>query len=471
MSDFPVVGRPTPLPVAPSFLPVEFAAATIAPAQIIAMLRARLAVVLLLLFCGLAATVVTLTLWPRTYLATAVLSVNYEISDPQNGENLPMAQIGSYIATQQALLQTREVLVQVVQDLGLATDPNYRRGYKPTAGNVDDWVAAALSRNLSVWQGSGGSQLIYVGFTARSAHLAARVANAVVAVYRAQQNARMSAVPAERQARYNAELSQLKSKMDDAQEQLTTFNSRTSLVSLAGNADLGPLMAAQNNLANAQAARRESQARIANALSPAGAATGSAQIRDLVAQLDNQDAKLAQLNNEFTPKHPLILKVMQEREIIQAQLAAAMKNSTNDAAMSLRSSEQVEQSLREEVAFERSRLIRQGAYRDEAAKLQLALDSAQTVYKKSLEGYDAMVFASTGNTNNLSVVSPATPPAEATSPRLLRGLAIGMVLSLGFSIVLPLAYELLNRRVRSRHDLESDHGIPVLAELFSSRAR
>ena len=465
MKEQPMVSRATPLPVAPSFVPLEFATPGLTPHQLWSIGRARWRLALLVLLIGVAFSAAVLWWWPRSYTATAVLAVNYAVSDPQNGEDLPMGQLGSYIATQMALLQTREVLVRTGRALGLAQRKAYRDGYQPERGTVDDWVASRIARKLAVFRASDGGQLIYVSYTANSAVEAAMVANTLVNSYHLAEAERDAAAPRERTLRQDTQLAELKRKVDQAQSSLTAFSSRASLINSANAAPTGALMAAENSLAVARAATREAEARVSNALTAAGAAAGSDQVRTLLNLLDQQDAQLAQMNYDFTPKHPALARLTTERATTRAQLDEAMQSVQGDAKSKLRAAEQVERSLSQEVYRQRSGLVVEGAQRDEAAQLRLTLESAQTVYRRALEGYDAVVFAAETSRKNVEMASPAAPPVEPLGGARWRLASLGVVCSLVLALLVPLLVELASRRVRTAFDLERDHGLPVLGEL------
>jgi uncharacterized protein involved in exopolysaccharide biosynthesis len=98
-------------------------------------------------------------------------------------------------------------------------------------------------------------------------------------------------------------------------------------------------------------------------------------------------------------------------------------------------------------------------------KFELELESAQSVYKRALDGYDQIMFASGGHVANISVVSRAVPPQKATKPNKFKLLILGVMAGIAVGILAPLIYELLiNRRIRCRDDFERDFDLPVLME-------
>ena len=131
----------------------------------------------------------------------------------------------------------------------------------------------------------------------------------------------------------------------------------------------------------------------------------------------------------------------------------------------LKAAQTLEARLQSEVAEQRTKVLSQVRLRDEAAKYVLELESAQTVYKRALDGYDQIMFASNGRHTNVSFVTRATPPLRASKPKLLSGLLLGAIAAAVLGLGLPLLLELFNRRVRCRDDIERHHGIQVLAEL------
>jgi uncharacterized protein involved in exopolysaccharide biosynthesis len=311
-----------------------------------------------------------------------------------------------------------------------------------------------------------GSQLIYVTYSASHPAQAAEVANAVADVYKEQDRARSTGPPGERAERYAQQLGELKSKVDQAQRGVSAFHQRTGLIDEGNktNVDIVLLATLEGRLLEAQNARRVAESRASSDQSVSDQVLASTEVQGLKTQLATQEVELAHLNSIDTPAHPDVLTLQSQIAATRRSLSAALHSYSANAAAELSTAQRLEQSLRGAVEEQRAKVLATGQLHDAATKYLVELDSAQTVYKRALEGYDQIMFASGGHYSNVTVVSRATPPVKPTKPKALTGTILG-ILAAGFlGLGIPLAYELFNRRVRCRDDLERHHGIGVLME-------
>lgn len=348
---------------------------------------------------------VACALWPRTYEATAALMVNFEVNDPLSGREFPTGLLGSYMATQVELARGSEVLLPVIDRLKLTENKKYIAGFSGDPAQLRVWIETNLRKKLVVEQGRYGSQMIYVTYSAGNPAEAAEVANAVADVYSEKQYQRLTGPAAERAKRYTEQITELKNKVTRAQEQVVEFRQRSGASSdqTAGNEALSPAM-----------------------------------IHGLKSQIATHTAQMAQLRATLGPRHPEVLALQSQISTNQQALNTELKAYSGNAPAEL-----------------------------ESKLYQLELESAQAVYKRALDGYDQIMFASLGGYTNVDFVSRATPPPRPSKPKVKILMLLACFAGAGLGVIIPLFYELLNRRVRCRDDMERDHGIPVLAELGS----
>lgn len=346
-------------------VPLSFAHPGLSISQIFSILRAYRGSIVLILLSVLAATVLILSIIPRTYTAIVSLMVNYEVNDPLNGKELPIGLLSGYISTQVELMQNPEVLLSVVDRLKLTKHKDYTEGYREGTGSLREWAARQVSKNLIIYQGQLGSQLIYVSFSAHNSQEAAQIANSIVDTY------------------------------------LSLSQARALKAQLAGR------------------------------------------VRVLETQLTDEEAQMTKLKISLGDYHPQVQELQTQIETTRRGLAAAMQGDLTNAVAAAHTPRQPTEPTSADLAA-----------KDQASTAGVATRSAAEVtYNLPRSQYA-----------NVSVVSRAAPPVKPVKPNFLKGLVLGTMAAFALGFGIPVGYELFNRRVRCRDDLERHHGVPVLVE-------
>jgi succinoglycan biosynthesis transport protein ExoP len=464
------VARPVPAALAPSHeaaLPQGFASPGLSPLQILSILRAyRLPTLIIVasisvLMAGL------IKLMPKTYTATTTMMVNPEGNDPLAGNPGMATPTFNYMSTESQLMLSPEVLLPVIDKLNLTQDKSYAAGYAGDGSTLRDWVRENLIKSLDIQLGAFGSQLIYVNASARNPWLAAQIANTLADLYLTQQRQRVSGPASERAKRYALELVELKDKVRNAQDQVTAFRQRTGVTdttaknSSVEQALLGML---EGKLQDAENARRAAEVKAMSAQN-ANSASGSQAVQDLRALLNTQQTQLAQLRTTYGVQHPKVRELENQIHATQRNLDSELHGVTSANSSDLAAAQQLEAKMRTAVEEQRKKVLGVNKLQDEGMKFELELESAQSVYKRALDGYDQIMFASGGHVANISVVSRAVPPQKAARPNKIKLLILGVIGGIAVGVLAPLIYELLiNRRIRCRDDFERDFDLPVLME-------
>lgn len=422
----------------------------------------------LLIFAGvMTVALVVLLILPHTYRATATLMVNFDVYDPLGGREFPIALLDSYMATQVDLIQGSQVLLAVVDELDLTQRRPYASGYSGAPEGLRHWVEARLRRKLMVEQGRYGSQLITIHYAANTAEEAAEVANTVGARYAEQQHQRLTAPASERAERSAEQLADLKEKVNQAQQEATAYRRRSGAIDADATGDIGVqlLTTLEHRLQEIQNVRRLAAARVAGDPRVGTEVLGSMLMQALKTQQTQQDTQHAELRGSLGPRHPQVLALERQQAVTRNAINAESGVYGGNAAAELASARQVEAELKVAVEAQRKELAAIRQLQDDGAQYQLALTSAQSVYQRALEAYDEVLLVSGGAYTNVSVVSAAVPPAKPSGPKKRLVMLVAAVFGLGLALAVPLIWELFNRRIRSRDDMERDHGIPVLADL------
>jgi succinoglycan biosynthesis transport protein ExoP len=444
-----------------------FAGPGLSPLQILSILRAyRLTTIVIVvaisvLMAGL------IKLMPKTYTATTTMMVNPEGNDPLAGNPAAATPTFTYMSTESQLMLSPEVLLPVIDKLNLIKDKSYTAGYSGDGSTLRDWVRENLIRSLDIQLGAFGSQLIYVNASARDPWLAAQIANTLADLYLTQQRQRVSGPASERAIRYATELAELKNKVRIAQDQVTAFRQRTGVTdTTAKNAGVEQALLGmlEGKLQDAENSRRAAEVKAMSAQN-ANTATGSLAVQNLKALLNTQQTQLAQLRTTYGVQHPKVLELENQIHATQRNLDSELHGVTSANSSDLAAAAQLEAKMRVAVEDQRKKVLGVNKLQDEGMKFELELESAQSVYKRALDGYDQIMFASGGHGANISVVSRAVPPQKAAKPNKIKLLIMGVIGGIGVGILGPLLYELLiNRRIRCRDDFERDFDLPVLME-------
>lgn len=444
------------------------AAPGISMLQVLSMVKAYRKHALLIAVTVIIGAAIFIKFIPKTYTATATLMVSADQHDPlaitQAQQEEPM---GSYMATEIQLMQSPSVLLSVIDQLKLTEDPIYAAGYNG-AGSKSEWVKENLGKDLIIEPGTAGGQLIYVTAAARYPTRAAEIANALADTYLTQERERVSGPANERAKRYSVELAELKSKVAVAQDQVTAFRQRNGLPNFTAqsiNIDTELLMSLQTRLQEAQNARRAAEVKAATDQSLVTSTLGPVTMQPLKTQIDAEQAKLAEMEATLGSRHPKVLELQNELAANRRSLARAVQNLSAGASADLGAAQQLESKLQAAVAQQQAKVLAVSRLQDEGTKYLVELESAQSVYKRALDGYDQIMFASDGRFSKISLVSHAVPPQTSSKPKKVKLLLLAAMAGIFLGLALPIAYELvINRRIRCRDDFERHFAVPVLIE-------
>jgi uncharacterized protein involved in exopolysaccharide biosynthesis len=124
-----------------------------------------------------------------------------------------------------------------------------------------------------------------------------------------------------------------------------------------------------------------------------------------------------------------------------------------------------EDELKNALAEQHQRILAQKDYRIEMGTLTRDVDSMQRAYDSALTRLVAAQVESRANQTSVAVLTPAVEPIQATFPRFglisILAVVVGALLAAGVVFLL----ETMDRRVRSRADLESRLAVPTLGRL------
>ena len=172
------------------------------------------------------------------------------------------------------------------------------------------------------------------------------------------------------------------------------------------------------------------------------------------------------MSSTLGSQHPRVLEMKSELSATRRSLQNESSSYSSQTSADLSGARELEAKLGAAVEQQRVKVLNFKKAQAEGSKYLLEFESAQTVYKRALDGYDAIMFTSGGHGTNVKIVSPAVPPQKAAKPNTLKIMLGMIVLSLLLGLLGPLTYDLLfQRRIRCVDDIERSFDVPVLVEL------
>ena len=428
--------------------------------QIFMALRARWLSALLVLM-SVAGLVLAVTLMlPKRYTAVAAVVLDVKSPDPIAGVVLPGMTVSGYMATQVDVLRSERVALRALQALKLDQSADQKALWQSATegrGDFRAWLAGDVLNHLEV-KPARDSNVINVSYTAPDPDFASAVANAFVKAY-IDTTLDLRVEPAKLyNSFFDDRAKDLRDALEKAQTRLSAYQREKGILVNDERLDIenSRLSELSSQLVALQAVAEESGSRQRQAAanpSQTPEVLSSQLLEGLVAELSRQESRLKELKERLGDQHPEVrqlqasisgLSTRIDSETRRVTGSLTVNNSVNQARMA---------QLRAALDQQRARLMMLKGQRDEAGTLLRDVENAQKAYDAVVARVSETSTESQNTQTNVSVLKHATVPAFPSSPRLrlnlAAGLALGLLLAIGFAIV----RELRDQRVRSEDDV------------------
>ncbi|TMH66173.1 MAG: chain length determinant protein EpsF [Betaproteobacteria bacterium] len=445
--------------------------------QYILALKARRKAFVTVLAVTIFTAIVAALVIPKRYDASATILIDARDEQTMAPARMSPRERAGYIFTQMELIASGKVAHKVVRDLKLASQPGVREEWERDtggAGTIEEWLATNLLEKLKV--DSGASNILIVKYSANDAKKAAEIANAFAKAYLDVALELRTEPSREAGQWFDEQVKALRADVTSAQTKLSAYQKEKGVVGgddrmdveftrLAElNAELGRQKAAT---LDAQTRYKQAQELIAGGVSleafPEVLANGY--IITVKSALQAAEGRLQEQSEVLGPNHPTYQRTAAEVQGLKERLTSeATKVVTGLGNAVQQSSKRVEE-LQSALKDQSDRIMKMRESRVDMAVLSRDLDNAQRAYDGALSRAIAVKVDSKVRQTNLAMLTPAVEPLKPAVPKvgLISALSvlIGLLLAAGIVYVL----ELLDRRVRSRTDLESRLAVPSLGIL------
>ncbi|MCL1824876.1 MAG: chain length determinant protein EpsF [Betaproteobacteria bacterium] len=438
--------------------------------QFLLILKARRWVISAILAGVVLLTLVISLLLPKQYTATATVLVDMKTTDPLLGT--PQALQG-YLATQIDIINSERVALRVIEATGMDKASSYREEWRDVTGGEGGesgfriWLANLLQKRLDVRPSTTReSNVISISYQAPHPAFSAAVANAFAQAY-INTNLELKVDPARQNKDwFDKQTKDVRDELETAQSKRSAYEQKYSVHAGDGRFDVESSrladLNAQYTQAQAQDAEsisRQSQVGSAESLPEVITNPGVASLKTGLAQLETQRGELSE---RLGPNHPqmreLNEKIAEQREHVAAEIQRVAKSLGTTSRISKMRLEE----MRKEIEKQEARVFELKKHRDQIAVLQRDVDNAQRAYDLVTQRFVQTNLESQVTQTNISILTPATPPLNHSSPKVVLNTIIAVFLGILLGIGVALLLELSDQRVRGSEDLMQNMDIPLL---------
>ena len=445
--------------------------------QYLLALRARRKAFIIALAATIVTAIAVALIVPKKYVATATVLVDWRDEQTMSPVRITAAERTTYIQTQVDLITSNRVATQVARELKLAQQPEVREAWENDTGGVgsiDEWIGAMLLEKLKVE--TTISNLLLVNFSSEDPRKAAAVANGFVKTYLEMVLQLRTEPTREAAAWFDEQLKTLRAQMSQSQAKLNAYQKAKGILVEDARVDVesARLTELSTQLLIARNAHYDAVARHKNAteLLEGGASLdalpdvlSNVHLNALKLDLGRTEARMEQEGAVLGPNHPQYLRTSAEVQGLRDRLRAEGKKLVAGFGNAVQQTRKREQELQAAIDAQNQRLYNIKDFRVEMAAMTRDIDAAQRSYDAVLTRYMTSKVEATAKQTNVLMLAPASEPVKPAHPKV--GLIAALSVVLGTLLAAGIVYvlETLDRRVRSRSDLEARLAVPSLGRL------
>ncbi|HRY22777.1 MAG: AAA family ATPase [Geminicoccaceae bacterium] len=436
---------------------------------------------------GLGMAVLLLAWLPPVYLATAQVMIEPMRQGPEDSA-LPAAGIaddGTAIDSQVKLLASRSMARQVIEAMGLETEPELQRsldvaerlgdlaGVARAAAREDDAIGLIdrFLERLEVAR-DGKTHVIRITFRSSDPGVAAQVANGVAERYIAGQLEAKARATRDAADWLRTALDSSREVLEVAESELASFRENVQddyadAFALHG-VDVVNLRRDLVAVAGERAARQSELGRLRRVLAEnnsdlAFQELGGSEVLEDLYNLKNQTTRReAELATQYGDRHPLILDVRAERRELERRIRAEQLALVGSVEAEIAAARAREAALQRELEGLKSQNSALAQAEARIADLERAADRARRLHEAYLARYQAVADAGDTQRPDARLISEATVPPRPSQPRPALIFSLFGAASLGTGLLLVFFLEQLDHGFRSVRALEQGLGLRCL---------
>ena len=457
-------------------------------------------------------------LMPKMY--TATVSLNFEFSaNPVDSRGSYAYAEDSYITTQVGIIQSQHVAQQVehsltdyererviaaldaehsviddvsnlikapimflladsgnqLDDAGADSGGSSSGGETLQVSSAYNWLTRSIGYNLVVTP-VFNSRIVEISYSSTDPKIAALLANKFGDAYIAT-NLQMIIDPARKsKVWFDEQLKSLRKNLEDAQSELTAYQQREGIVSSDERLDTeasrlqelsGQLVAAQQATRNAVTEHNKLREVIDSgaSLMTYQPVSANSVVQKIKADIRDLEAQIVQNSNSLGANHPKMKKLNSELYAARERLKKEVKDVTDGINNAAQLYKEREHDLESALEAQKMLVLNLKNEHDKITVLQREVESAQATYNAALNQLNSTSMQSMVDQTNVAIIDRADIPGGASSPRVMKNMALGALAGLLLGVGLAVFLEIFTRRVHSSDDFTTELGIPLLGHL------
>ena len=416
--------------------------------------------------------------------AQNALNIQELLADGMTGDE------SNYYRTQEQILRSRTLAVDVISQLGLERNPLFTEP-QGELGLVSGWVASAKALvsgspkqrtdpsgldptvirqyqdDLSVSPVTR-TKLAVVRFTTPDPDLSAEIANAHVSAYIGQGLRLRSEANDEARVFLHEKLTEIKEKLQSSEAALNAYRRDKGIISLDDKenivvdrlADLNDLLTG----AEAQRINLEADVKLikSRAYDSLPAVTSNTLIQALKSQLAEREGEYVELAAQFKHAYPPVQQAKAEVDALRARLDKEVGQVVGTIESEYLAAVDHEEQLRKAMDDQKKRALSMKDAAVDYAILEREVETNEQLYDDILQRMKEIGVVAAVQTSNVSIIDRATPPEYPSSPRKLRALLLAMLVGSGLGVGFVLGRDFIDQSVKNADEVERHLQLPSL---------
>jgi chain length determinant protein EpsF len=414
-------------------------------------------------------TLIVSLVLPKSYKSTATIVVDMK-PDPVSGmPQMSSMQPAGFLATQSDIIQSAHVAQRVVRELRLAESSQSRQQWVDTTGgkgNYEAWLGELIGKSLTV-EPARESNVIEITYKSVDPSFSAVMANTFAKAYM-ESLVQMRVDPARGYSDYFEERGRMaREKLEKSQNRLVAAQKEKNI--LATDERLDVENAKLNELSTqlvlirgllADSGSRSAQSRGRAEQTPD--VLNNPLISNLKADLSRQQARLEELSARYGDNHPLVIELKANIAENNAKIRGEVQRVTGSLTVSNDINKAREAAALTAYEEQRAKLLKLKEQRSELSVLEKEVDSNQRIYDAIQFRQSQMNIEGNSSQSNVFLLSPATEPADPSSPKILLNMLVATVMGIVLAVLITFMYEMSDRRVRCAFDVVQGLELPVI---------